>query len=217
MANTGWYNDESDPTLARWHDGVGWTEHVVLKADWEGVGEPPPPLDDLEPGGTGRLRMLIGSAAVVAVLVVGGAALARDGSDDEPGRAPTTGRSGSAGSFDELGDDGDAVVDPTVVGSEAGSPASGDDPAGANGSTAGSGTSRTTSGSGASGTAGSGSVRRTETSTQTRSNTTPISSAASEDKTSVGNTNDETIKDTFTPPPDTTPTSAPESTTSTTT
>jgi hypothetical protein len=43
MTEPGWYNDEQDPSLARWHDGVDWTDRTVRKADWIGVGEPPPP------------------------------------------------------------------------------------------------------------------------------------------------------------------------------
>ena len=41
MAKAGWYNDESDPTLARWHDGAGWTDHVIAKGYWEAIGEEP--------------------------------------------------------------------------------------------------------------------------------------------------------------------------------
>jgi hypothetical protein len=43
MTAPGWYNDEADPSLARWHDGIGWTEHRMRKADWAGPGSPPPP------------------------------------------------------------------------------------------------------------------------------------------------------------------------------
>jgi hypothetical protein len=43
MTAPGWYNDEQDPRLARWHDGAGWTEHTMVKADWPGPGNPPPP------------------------------------------------------------------------------------------------------------------------------------------------------------------------------
>lgn len=43
MAQPGWYNDPRDAALARWHDGTGWTEHTVVKADWAGRGRPPPP------------------------------------------------------------------------------------------------------------------------------------------------------------------------------
>lgn len=43
MTAPGWYNDEQDPRLARWHDGSGWTAHTMVKADWKGPGDPPPP------------------------------------------------------------------------------------------------------------------------------------------------------------------------------
>ena len=43
MGEAGWFNDESDPALARWHDGERWTEHTVVKADWAGPDAPPPP------------------------------------------------------------------------------------------------------------------------------------------------------------------------------
>lgn len=43
MTAPGWYNDAQDPSRARWHDGDGWTEHTMAKADWRGRGSPPPP------------------------------------------------------------------------------------------------------------------------------------------------------------------------------
>jgi hypothetical protein len=43
MTEPGWYNDEQDAGLARWHDGTGWTGHTMVKADWPGPGTPPPP------------------------------------------------------------------------------------------------------------------------------------------------------------------------------
>jgi hypothetical protein len=43
VAEPGWYNDDSDDALARWHDGSGWTEHTIVKAQWAGPGMPPPP------------------------------------------------------------------------------------------------------------------------------------------------------------------------------
>lgn len=43
MGTEGWYNDEADPALARWYDGTGWTRHTMVKAEWAGPGEPPPP------------------------------------------------------------------------------------------------------------------------------------------------------------------------------
>ena len=55
MTEPGWYNDEQDVTLARWHDGVGWTRHTVRKDDWTEQGAPPPPAESgptapVEPG-----------------------------------------------------------------------------------------------------------------------------------------------------------------------
>jgi len=41
----GWYNDPSSDAHARWHDGQNWTQHVVVKANWRGLGTPPPPED----------------------------------------------------------------------------------------------------------------------------------------------------------------------------
>lgn len=43
MTEPGWYNDDHDPTLARWYDGTRWTEHTLVKADWQDRGTPPPP------------------------------------------------------------------------------------------------------------------------------------------------------------------------------
>ena len=43
MAQAGWYVDRQDPALARWHDGTGWTDHTMVRADWVGPGAPPPP------------------------------------------------------------------------------------------------------------------------------------------------------------------------------
>lgn len=43
MTEPGWYNDERDPTRARWWDGARWTDHTMVKADWTGPGAPPPP------------------------------------------------------------------------------------------------------------------------------------------------------------------------------
>lgn len=43
MGTEGWYNDEADPSIARWYDGTGWTSHTMVKAEWAGPGEPPPP------------------------------------------------------------------------------------------------------------------------------------------------------------------------------
>lgn len=45
MTEPGWYDDERDPTVARWHDGIAWTRHAMRKADWTGDGAPPPPVE----------------------------------------------------------------------------------------------------------------------------------------------------------------------------
>ena len=197
MATTGWYNDETDPALARWYDGAAWTEHVVVKADWEGYGPPPPP-DELEPEAfvrVNRLRTAVGSAAVVAVLVVGGAALARDGGGgDPPDRTPTHGRSDTA---DSVGaDDGSDLTD--VVGDDPSvDPASGTESGvGTDASTGKSGTSRTTPP-----TRSSGGVQRTETATNTHINPGSSSNVGGGDKASTGHTSDETIKDIYAPAP----------------
>jgi hypothetical protein len=50
MIEPGWYNDELDPSLARWHDGTTWTDHTMDKASWTGPGTPPAP-DQLAPSG----------------------------------------------------------------------------------------------------------------------------------------------------------------------
>lgn len=45
MPDPGWYNDEHDPSRARWHDGSRWTQHTIVKAEWPpSRGKPPPPL-----------------------------------------------------------------------------------------------------------------------------------------------------------------------------
>jgi hypothetical protein len=43
VSEPGWYNDEEDPSRARWFDGLAWTEHTIVKADWAGLGKPPSP------------------------------------------------------------------------------------------------------------------------------------------------------------------------------
>ena len=209
MANAGWYNDEGDHALARWHDGAGWTDHVLVKADWEGRGEPPPPgtppwepavLAGPEPR---RARVAVGSAVVVAVLLVGGAALTRDG---DGGDRDDTGRNGSSSETDtgqdgtvaDLGGTldpglGDAVtgVDLGVDGIEG---TADDGPSG--GGTA--GTVR--GGSGATPvTSASGGVKRTETSTKTQTNPGGVGNGTTGgDQTDVGHSSDVSIKTNYT-------------------
>jgi hypothetical protein len=210
VAAPGWYNDESDRELARWHDGVGWTEHVVVKAEWEAAGHAPPPPEDRDPG---RLRTVAGSAAVLALLLVGGVALAQDGGDDTPGGDGTVEQTNrSAGDTGELGSD---MVDVTgfVDGSTSSTDASDDsddsEDDDTSSSLARSGAPRPTAG-----TAAPGTVRRTETSTRTQTSSAPRTEIGGGDKTSVGNTSSKTISDGYVPPPSTT---APPTTTPTTT
>lgn len=42
-------NDPSNPRLARWWDGSGWTGHTIVKVQWRGPGAPPPPTLGLVP------------------------------------------------------------------------------------------------------------------------------------------------------------------------
>src|SRR5690606_36462579 len=39
----GWYEDQDDPTLARWWDGERWTEHTLVIAEQVPNVQPPPP------------------------------------------------------------------------------------------------------------------------------------------------------------------------------
>jgi hypothetical protein len=43
VSRAGWFNDDVDPTIARWHDGEQWTEHTLLKGLWTSAHPPPPP------------------------------------------------------------------------------------------------------------------------------------------------------------------------------
>jgi hypothetical protein len=214
VSTSGWYNDESDPTLARWFDGVGWTEHVTSKAQWEAAGHgPPPPEELLAPVGPPRLRMVVATAAVLGVLVVGGVALARDGGGDGSGRAPTAGEPGAAKVA------GSTVVDgPGGVGADATAPTDG---VGSSGSTAdhAGATGRTTDRGGTSRTTerATSAVQRTDTETHTHTDPGPVAEASKGDKTSVGNTTDTTITIGYVPPPPTTATSEPPTTVADTT
>ena len=202
MANAGWYNDESDPALARWYDGAGWTGHVLVKADWEGGLHGPPPPRIADPAGSRRLRAVVASAVVLAVLAVAGVALARDDGDDGP-EHPTTAR--QPVSADGLGDGLGGVAS---TGVDVPAPTSGDDPAAVTPSQVRGGTSRTTRA-----TAPPATVRRTETSTHTQTNTGPVTEVGGGDESSVGNTSNTTIVSGYVPPPPTT-TTVPETTTS---
>lgn len=218
MEGSGWYNDESDPALARWHDGVAWTDHVLEKADWEAIGVEPPPPEDVHDtcyvaGRIDRRRAVVAAAVAVAVLAVGGVALARDGSDPRSERPPTDGQSEPS---ERLGDATGAGVDVPVLDAEIVGSDPGDDPAAVGGSTAGGDTSRSRTTPSTT----SGGVRRTEAATNTHTNPGPITSSGdktSGDKTSVGHTNDTTISNRYEPPPSTTTTTTVADSTTTTT
>jgi len=210
VAVAGWYNDESDRTLARWHDGVGWTEHVVVKAEWEALGHAPPPPPD---PASGRRRTLVGSAAVLALLLVVGVALARDDGDDAPrgGRTvgeadPSSGVPGGQGS-DQV--DGTGAVDAATSATGTND----DTDVVTDSSVARSGAPRPTAGT------VEPTVQRTETSTRTQTNPGPRTEVGGGDKTSVGNTSATTIEEGYVPPPPTTttPTTTPTTTETTAT
>lgn len=221
MPHAGWYNDETDPTLARWFDGVAWTEHAVVKADWEAIGQPPPPPVELAAAGapprSGRVRMAVGSAAVAAVLVVAGVALAKDGDDPPAEDRPTAQDRDVAHGFGDDGDEldglGDAVGDVPTDGS-----ASGDDD-GASGSSGSTGSTTKTSTSSKK-TTQDGTVTRTER--RSESHVIPGTSEAvgSRDQEDVGNDTNKNIDidveqrdpvttTTVSPPPSTEDTTAP--------
>ena len=204
MAAAGWYNDESDRELARWHDGVGWTEHVVVKAEWEALGYAPPP--PAEPG-HGRLRAVVGSAAVVALLVVGGVALAQDDGDDPPAREQTGGAEDASGG---LGLAWDEVVS-EVADAADGSPLTSIDLSDVPDLDTNSSVARSAAPRSTAGTSPPVTVRRTETSTRSQTNPGPRTEVGGGDKTSVGNTSATTIQAGYEPPPPTTttPTTAP--------
>jgi hypothetical protein len=211
VASSGWYNDESDPALARWHDGVAWTDHVLEKSEWEAAGvEPPPPeewLDDpYVPGRMDRRRAVVAGAVAVALLAVGGVALARDGGD---GRSPRPSTDGTSAPTDRVDDATGASIDVPALdaGTVVADPGTG--PAAVGGSsTPGRGTTRS---SRSTPSTTSGGVRRSETATQTHTNAGPQSTpgaATPGDKVSIGHTNDTTISTTYVPPPPTSSTSS---------
>jgi hypothetical protein len=219
VPHAGWYNDETDPTLARWFDGVAWTEHAVVKADWEAIGQPPPPPVELAAGGasprSGRIRMAVGSAAVAVVLVVAGVALAQDGDDPPAEDRPTAQDRDVADRFgddvDELDSLGDTVGDvPTD--------ASASDDDGGGGSSSASGSTKTSTSSKK--TTQDGTVTRTER--RSESHVIPGTSEAvgSGDQSDVGNDTNKNIDidyeqvdpsttTTASPPPSTEDTTAP--------
>lgn len=43
MTAAGWYDEPGDPALSRYFDGLAWTQHTIVKAEWAGPGAPPPP------------------------------------------------------------------------------------------------------------------------------------------------------------------------------
>jgi hypothetical protein len=204
----GWYNDESDPALARWFDGVAWTDHVVDKAAWEAAGhEPPPPAElwtDEGPSRAGRVRLALGSAAVVLVLLVAGVALAQSGdggSGDGTDQPASQRRSGSSdgtaatseGLADLAGDPGTSLGTAGVADPGAGGAGGAGGSSGATGGSTRSTTRSTTK--------TANGVTRSESRTESHSNPVVQSNPTSGDKSSVGNTTDKTIKDSYTPPP----------------
>ena len=221
MANPGWYNDETDPTLARWHDGVGWTEHAVLKADWEGRADgPPPPAEIPGPPRTmpvPRIRALVGIATAVAVLVIGGVAFARGGGGHGPTRSPVAGQPGVASdSGSGVGAVNGTVGDPTTVASATAGP---DAVLGAGPPTTHGGTVRT-----GSATASSGTVQRTDTATHTHTGTGTVADVGKGDQSSIGHTTNTSIRSVYVPTSttsstvgDTTTTTVADTTPSTTT
>jgi hypothetical protein len=77
----GWYNDDDDELLARWHDGEGWTDHTIAKAEWVGLGTPPSPegqrpLRDYQPVAARRSMprppplWFPGAIALIAVVLI---------------------------------------------------------------------------------------------------------------------------------------------------
>jgi hypothetical protein len=208
VSTPGWYNDESDPALARWHDGVEWTDHVVDKAAWEAAGHAPPPPAELwvgeGPTRANRARLAVGSAAVAAVLLVAGVALAQGGGGggDDPSSPSTSVRrsdladdsSGTVGSsIDSVGQ----AIDPATGLPLYGTGSAGSGSGGTPGATTGSKTASTTK--------TANGVTRTEERTESHSTPSVQSNPTSGDKTNVGNTTDRSIKDTYTPPPSTEP------------
>jgi hypothetical protein len=201
VARPGWYNDEIDPTLARWHDGAGWTDFAILKDEWEERGEEPPPPEVLfAPRGPARqsqVRMLVGAAAVVAVLAIGGVALARD---DSGGGSDGTRDDGKVQVGDEVDDragTGGTIADAVTEATSDVTSISSPDP-GAEGSGAPSGGTKGAP-KGTATTKASSTVKRTETVTNSHTNPTVQSQAGGGDKTSVGNTTNTTIKSTLDP------------------
>lgn len=242
MSEPGWFNDVSDPTLVRWHDGATWTHHVADKAEWEAVGHaPPPPGDDWDDwddgivpvaGSSRRARALVASAVGVAVLAVGGFALAQGGgsggaTQDPPARPAQQVDSAEDGSTTTV----TSLVDPGVDlgtatagdegtdgGSGSGTGTGGASSTGRTAATTGSSTKRTTA------TTTAGGVRKTETRQESHTNTGPIGGGQTADQTNVGHSNDSNLANTYQPPvttettspPDTTATTAPPDVTVTT-
>lgn len=192
MAQAGWYNDEHDRTLARWHDGERWTEHVVDKAAWEAYGQPPPPPQELEPwepeehwspAPSRRSPLWVAAAVALVALFGGGIALARDSGDPRPHPAEESDRD-PASTVDRsdrdrrLADDaGDLTGSSVDVAT---------DPAGT--SAGGSGTTSPKAGTTRTTAPASGSaVQRTETSTKSSTGPNSVTEVRKGDETSIGN------------------------------
>jgi hypothetical protein len=214
VPEAGWYNDEADPALARWHDGAAWTEWVVEKAHWVEVGHaPPPPVED-EGGpavvwgaGVRRTRMAIGAAVAAGVLVLAGVALATGGdggssgktSGDRHEQSQVTDTSGTVGR--------DLSTDPSLDGAGGGAAGTEDGSSAASSGTVKRATS-TTRGAG---------VTRTETRTESHTTAPITQSTQSSDQVDVGNSSHKDLSNTYVPPPPTTTEASTTTTEATTT
>ncbi len=214
MTDGGWYIDESDATLVRWHDGVDWTDYALVRTDWEGLDGPPPPPEAFDWGPEPARRRpwgLAGAAVAAVLLVVAAASQMDDGGSGNP--------AGSNSEQERSADDDDAVANDLADVPDLDDVTTTDD-TGDDGDTDVARNAGSTGGSGSrsGGPPTSSAVRRTETIIQTQSNPSPQTSVGSGDQSDVGNTSRTTIATDFNPPPDqlTTTTAAPTTTADTT-
>lgn len=218
MGHGSWYIDEEDPTLVRWHDGTGWTDYVLVRADWDGADGPPPPPDDpvwATPRGH-VLRFAAGTAAVVLLVLVGALAVFGDGGSDDPSRGSTIGREApdeDRPTADDLTSLGGLGADADVLGSGTSTDGELDDVGGSDGG----GTTRTTrrSASGTTPTTRGSGVQRTEFRSETHTDGGSREVIGPRDDVQLGNSSATTIADRYNPPPPP-PTTAAPSTTATT-
>ena len=206
MADGSWYIDEHDPDLVRWHDGAGWTDHVLWRADWEGHGEPPPHPDELvwdDERPRSRLPWIAGSAAALVLLVLGAVLVLEgdDGGSERPAVANSSGQGdpdgGGASTADRLAGLTDVTDGTAGLGGATSSGAEDDTSSGGSTGTAArrsAATTPTTRGS---------TVQRTEISSRTQTNTEPRTQIGPRDDTKIGNSTATTIQSAYTPPPTT--------------